>query len=67
MIIDGLVPSDKLNVIGYTLAKLDRGRFKIRAKEFKEMIAFAYPHAGCVRYTDIKSFPHELVAAMVRR
>jgi len=67
LIMDGLVPSDKLNIIGYAIAKLDRGRFKISAKEFKKMIEFAYPDAGWVRYTDIKSFPYELVAAMVRR
>jgi len=67
LIMDGLVPSDRLNIIGYALAKLDRGRFKVRAREFKEMIAFAYPDADWVRYTDIKSFPYEFVAVMVGR
>lgn len=67
LIIDGIVPSNRLNMIGYILAKLDRGRFKMRIESFKEMINSAYPDAGEVKYSHIKSFPYEFIAASVQR
>ena len=67
LIVDGLVPSNRLNVVGYALAKLDRGPFKMRIDMFQEMVNSAYPNAGLIKYTHIKSFPHELIAAIVRR
>lgn len=67
LIVDGLVPSNRLNLIGYVLAKLDRGRFKMRMERFKEMINFVYSNKRWVKYTHIKSFPHELIAVNLQR
>ncbi len=67
LIVDGLVPSNRLNLIGYVLAKLDRGRFKMRMERFKEMINFVYSNKRWIKYTHIKSFPHELIAVNLQR
>ena len=67
LIVDGLVPSNKLNLIGYVLAKLDRGRYKMRMDKFKEMVSSAYPDRIRITYTQIKCFPYELVAVILQK
>jgi ubiquinone/menaquinone biosynthesis C-methylase UbiE len=67
LIVDGLVPSNRLNIIGYILAKLDRGRFKVRIEDFKAQIASAYPDAERVMDNHIKIFPYELIARIIRK
>lgn len=66
LIVDGLVPSNSLNLIGYALARLDRGRYKLRLGKFKDMLANAYSGAGTT-YEIVKVFPYELVVAVVQR
>jgi len=67
LIVDGLVPSNRFNVIGYVLAKLDRGPFKIRNEEFKEMIYRAFNNAREAIYTSVKVFPHEYISVLLQR
>lgn len=67
LIVDGLVPSNRLNIIGYVLAKLDRGPFKTRDEKFKEMIHSAYNNARETIYTPIKVFPHEYISVFLQR
>jgi ubiquinone/menaquinone biosynthesis C-methylase UbiE len=67
LIVDGLVPSNRLNLIGYVLAKLDRGRFKMRMERFKEMINSVYLHKKLVKYILIKIFPYEIVTVNLQK
>lgn len=67
LIVDGLVPSNRLNVIGYALAKLDRGPFKTRHEKFREMIHRTYNNARETIYTSIKVFPHEYISVFLQR
>lgn len=60
-IIDGLIPSNKANILGYILAKLDRGRFKMRSPQFEAMIESSL--TGYLR-RDVASltiFPYEYI------
>ena len=66
LIVDGLVPSDRSNVIGFILAKLDRGRYKMRIEDFMDMISLAYGDNSQMIYTCIKSFPHEFVSVVLQ-
>lgn len=38
LIIDGLIPTNKWNVLGFLLAKLDRGKYKMYYSDFMKMI-----------------------------
>jgi ubiquinone/menaquinone biosynthesis C-methylase UbiE len=67
LIVDGLIPANRLNLIGFTLARLDRGGFKMRIEEFREMLDSARPGAKWINETRIKSFPYELVAVLLRK
>jgi|WetSurMetagenome_2_1015567.scaffolds.fasta_scaffold00689_11 ubiquinone/menaquinone biosynthesis C-methylase UbiE len=67
LIIDGLVPSNRLNLLGYVLAKFDRGRFKIHAAKFSEMIDSFIPNKKNIKWTYFKIFPYELVAVLIRK
>lgn len=65
MIADGLVPSNRLNLIGYVLAKLDRGRYKMRLEGFKDMIKTSYPPPFSLRFRHYRTFPTEFVVSVV--
>ncbi len=67
LIADGLVPSNRLNLIGYALAKLDRGRYKMRIERFLDMIRTAYPAPFSIRFAQYRTFPVEFVVAVVSR
>jgi ubiquinone/menaquinone biosynthesis C-methylase UbiE len=67
LIIDGLVPSSRLNLIGYVLAKLDRGRFKMRSTKFSEMIDSFTLNNNNIEWTLFKIYPYELVAVLLRK
>lgn len=65
LIADGLVPSNRLNLIGYALAKLDRGRYKMRIERFQDMIRKAYPEPFSVLFQRHSVFPLEFVVTVV--
>ena len=65
LIVDGLVPSNRLNLIGYALAKLDRGRYKMRIREFQDMINTAYPATFSMRFEQYRTFPAEFVVSVI--
>lgn len=67
LIADGLVPSNRLNLIGYALAKLDRGRYKMRIERFRDMIRKAYPEPFPVIFQRYSVFPLEFVVAVVEK
>jgi ubiquinone/menaquinone biosynthesis C-methylase UbiE len=67
LIMDGLVPSNRLNVIGYVLAKLDRGRFKTRVERFKEMVETVCSERPLLNLECYNMFPYEFVAAVVKK
>lgn len=66
-IVDGLVPSNRLNVIGYILAKLDRGRFKMRAEEFKKMIETSYSQHAMFNFRFYYVFPYEVAVLLIKK
>lgn len=66
LIVDGIIPTNRLNIIGYTLAKLDRGRYKVRLEEFKNMINEAYNKDMVIDLWIYKSFPFEYISALCR-
>jgi ubiquinone/menaquinone biosynthesis C-methylase UbiE len=66
-IMDGLVPSNRLNVIGYILAKLDRGRFKMKIKEFKEMIETSYSQNTVFCFRCYHLFPYEFAVLLLKK
>ena len=59
---DGLIPSNKSNLLGYLLAKLDRGRYKMKFESFKKMINDVYKGKS-VYFKVIKIFLYEIVIA----
>ncbi len=65
IIIDGVIPSNRLNLLGFILAKLDRGRYKVRGKKFKEMINASYFFSKKITFTNITRFPYEIIIAYV--
>lgn len=67
LIVDGLVPSNRWNLIGYVLAKLDRGRYKMRISRFQDMIRTAYPGAFSMTFKKYYAFPLEFAAVAVRK
>ncbi len=64
-IIDGLIPSSKLNVPGYLIARLDRGGFKIEFKKFRQMIGQAYSNNESIKHNLFRIFPNEYVFTKV--
>lgn len=64
LIIDGVIPSNRLNILGYTLARLDRGRYKVYPHEFREMIDKTYKTDMSADFITKKSFPHEYVIGL---
>jgi len=64
LIVDGLVPSSRFNVLGYVLAKLDRGRFKMRSHKFMEMIERAFPSLRA-HYEIVTVWPYEFVLVVL--
>ncbi len=67
LIVDGLIPSQALNLPGYALAKLDRGPHKMRRKDFIAMIETAFPDAQWCGFDFIRLFPYELAFATIRK
>lgn len=68
LIVDGLVPSNRLNIIGYALAKLDRGRFKMRLSVFKKMLAALYPGRNTnIASNSLTVFPQEYVVTLIKK
>lgn len=67
LIMDGLVPSNRLNVIGYVLAKLDRGRYKMRTERFKEMIEDSFSKKQTSYYESYSVWPYEFIAVIVSK
>ncbi len=67
LIADGLVPSNRLNLIGYVLAKLDRGRYKMRIEKFRDMIRRAYPEPLSVIFNKYRVAYLEFVVAVVAK
>lgn len=65
LLVDGLVPDNKFNVIGYILAKLDRGSYKVKCDEFKEFINVNFATSIEKQYKSISIFPYELIIATV--
>lgn len=65
LILDGLIPSNRANVIGYSIAKLDRGPHKLRQSQFEQMIREAIPNARQRNQELLKVFPHEYIASMI--
>jgi ubiquinone/menaquinone biosynthesis C-methylase UbiE len=65
LIADGLVPSSRMNLIGYALAKLDRGRHKMRIGEFQDMIRTAYPAPFSVSVKQYCTFPTEFAVSVI--
>lgn len=65
IIVDGVIPSNRLNFLGFILAKLDRGRYKIRGKKFREMINDSYSFSKKITFTNIIRFPYEIIIAYV--
>lgn len=65
LVMDGIIPSDRLNVIGYALAKLDRGRYKVRKNEFIDMISEAFPYARQRQIEFMRLYPYELAFALI--
>lgn len=68
LIVDGLVPSNRLNIIGYVLAKLDRGPFKMRLSEFKKMLTALYSEGNInIAFNSLTVFPHEYVVTLIKK
>jgi len=67
IIIDGIIPSNRFNLIGFILAKLDRGRYKTKEKEFKEFIHESYFFTQHIMFTSITSFPYEVIIASIKK
>lgn len=67
VIVDGLVPSNRLNLIGYILAKLDRGRYKMRIEKFQDMIRTAYPLPFFIKVRHYHAFPLEFAVVVVSK
>lgn len=65
LIMDGLVPSNRLNIAGYVLAKLDRGSYKLEMSAFKKMISSVYYDADA--FHSLTVFPHEYVTAFIEK
>lgn len=65
LIADGLVPSSRMNLLGYIMAKLDRGRYKMRIEGFQGMVREAYPGPFSVKFERYNVFPLEFVVAVV--
>lgn len=64
LIVDGLVAS---NIWGYLLAKMDRGRYKMKYDKFKEMIKRAYPRKATFSFEKYQTFPHEFAMALIKK
>jgi ubiquinone/menaquinone biosynthesis C-methylase UbiE len=67
IIIDGLVPSNRLNIIGYLLAKFDRGRYKVRIEQFQAMLAQAFPTGMSLSSQVSAIFPGEYVLSVLTK
>lgn len=67
LIIDGLVPSNRLNIVGYILAKIDRGRYKVRFDLFRKMIENTYRFAQGIAFTNLNCFPYELAFVTIHK
>ena len=67
LIVDGIVPSNKLNLVGYALAKLDRGRYKMRIERFQNMIRTAYPLPFSIKIRQYRAFPLEFCVAVISK
>lgn len=65
LIFDGLVPKNRLNILGYALAKLDRGRYKMRLTQFRAVLTRALPPAARMTYEVYPMFPSEYVACVI--
>ena len=67
LILDGLIPSNRLNLIGYALARLDRGRYKMRIEQFQNMLAQAFPADRRISSQVYKVFPGEYVLSVITK
>lgn len=67
LLIDGIIPTDKKNIIGYVLAKLDRGKYKMRIEDFKTMFDIYSNERITISYKHCKIFPHEYVIVIGRK
>jgi ubiquinone/menaquinone biosynthesis C-methylase UbiE len=67
LIFDGLVPENRFNIIGYAIAKLDRGRYKMRLPQFQAMLTRALPCDARIDYEVYKVFPSEYVLSVVTK
>jgi ubiquinone/menaquinone biosynthesis C-methylase UbiE len=67
VIVDGLVPSNRWNLIGYILAKLDRGRYKMHINKFQDMMKAAYPLPFSIKFKLYHAFPLEFVTVVVSK
>jgi ubiquinone/menaquinone biosynthesis C-methylase UbiE len=67
LIMDGLIPSNRLNVPGYFLAKMDRGKFKVRKKAFEVMIRSVFQKIKNTDFHIYKVFPYEYCIALIKK
>jgi len=64
LIIDGLVAT---NILGYILAKLDRGRYKMKYNKFKEMIGGVYRGKTAFSFKKYQPYPYEFAVVLVKK
>jgi len=67
LIVDGLIPSNRLNFLGYIIAKLDRGKYKKRYTDFKKMITESFDSDYTITVDIKKSFPMEYVFMVITK
>lgn len=67
LIVDGLIPSNRLNFLGYIIAKLDRGKYKKRYPDFKKMITESFGSDYTITVDIKKSFPMEYVFMVITK
>lgn len=65
IIVDGLVPSNKFNIIGYILAKIDRGGYKVRMEQFKAMLTDSFSKESVISVKNYNFFPFEYVISVI--
>lgn len=67
VVLDGLIPSNKFNLIGYALAKLDRGKYKMKLTHFQSMLSGSFPQKTVISFESYPIFPGEYVLSVITK
>jgi ubiquinone/menaquinone biosynthesis C-methylase UbiE len=67
LLVDGLIPGNRLNFWGYIIAKMDRGKYKKKYTDFKKMIDESFGLDYSINAYLKKSFPMEYVFMVITK